>query len=119
MFFLKSYKSDQDCLEKVEANITNAYISGKAISKSLSHYIENKEKQDKPALILSLIRNTLQHGLSPKEKVFISTFSYIGKQHKITPIGISKAQQTLPIFSKSNEIEIQTTVGTNNLLRGD
>jgi len=118
LFFLKSYKSDQDCLEKVEANITNAYISGKAISKSLSQYIENKAIQDKPALILSLIRNTLQHGLSPKEKIFISTLSYLDENHKITPIGISKAQQTLPIFSKSNEIEILSTVRTNNLFTG-
>ncbi len=119
LFLFKSYRADQDRLEKIETNITNAYISGKAVSRSLNHYIQNKKIQDNPNLILKLIRNTLQNGLSPKEKIFISTLSYSDENHKITPLGISKAQQTLPIFSKSNEIEILSTVRTNNLFSGN
>ncbi len=118
LFFIKSYREDQERLEKVERNITNAYISSKAISSSLSRYIQNKEIHDKPLLILKLIRNTLQNGLSPKEKVFISTIIYVGENHKITPIGISKPQKTLPLTSKLNEIEIQSTVKTNSLFTG-
>jgi len=92
LFLFKSYRADQDRLDKVERNITNAYISGKAISRSLSRYIQNKAIQDNPTLILKLIRNTLQSGLSPKEKIFISTLSYVDENHKITDSGDREAQ---------------------------
>jgi len=118
LFFIKSYRIDQAHLKRVETNITNAYISGKAISRSLSRYIQNKEIQDKPHLILKLIRNTLQNGLSPKEKHFISTIIYVGENQKITPIGISTPQGTFSFPLTLNEIEIQSTVKTNNLLSG-